>query len=165
MGRDRCLRVLFALPRKHAAQSLGRCLPRARRTVPRHIHHRGLRRGSDGSASPPNPASPEPGSPRAPKSPGSLVRPEAYQQSTNIQSPDRPPLSTRPLTWRARARRVLYTTLHLTSLHFLHLPGDTAALLSQVNASAEALCALCEHHGFDGYLINLETPFTVSKYK
>ena len=45
------------------------------------------------------------------------------------------------------------------------LQADTAALLSQVNASAEALCALCEHHGFDGYLINLETPFTVSKYK
>ena len=60
--------------------------------------------------------------PRTPRArspdPQSLLEawPEAYQQPTNIQSPDRPP-STLPLTRRARARRVLYTTLHLTSVH------------------------------------------------
>ena len=36
--------------------------------------------------------------------------------------------------------------------------GENDALLSHPEAAVEALCALCEHHGFDGYLINLEAP-------
>eukprot|EP00964_Phaeocystis_antarctica_P097202 scaffold63372_cov75-Phaeocystis_antarctica.AAC.5 len=65
--------------------------------------------------------------PRTPRArspdPQSLLEawPEAYQQPTNIQSPDRPP-SARPLTRRARARRVLYTTLHLTPVYTLPTP-------------------------------------------
>ena len=36
--------------------------------------------------------------------------------------------------------------------------GDVTALLSNIDSSVEKLCALCEHFGFDGWLINLEAP-------
>jgi hypothetical protein len=34
--------------------------------------------------------------------------------------------------------------------------GENLTLLSDVEGAVEALCSLAEHHGFDGYLINLE---------
>eukprot|EP00962_Isochrysis_galbana_P045767 scaffold18144_cov130-Isochrysis_galbana.AAC.4 len=34
--------------------------------------------------------------------------------------------------------------------------GENLALLSDVEGAVEALCLLAEHHGFDGYLVNLE---------
>ena len=36
--------------------------------------------------------------------------------------------------------------------------GEVSALLADVDTSVDRLCALCEHHAFDGWLINLEAP-------